>query len=114
MRAKPSYWLAALTGAWLMTGNAFSAQQPAPALGPQDLSKGKIERGPHQVLAQAQAAQFAKALATQAKAAQDNPKVEPGKVKWHANLANACKASAASGKPVMIFYMMGKLDDKFC
>jgi hypothetical protein len=97
-----------------MSGNAFYAQQPAPALGPQDLTKGKIERGPHQVLAQAQAAQLAKALAAQAKAAQDNPKVEPGKVKWHADLATACKAATASGKPVLIFYMMGKLDDKFC
>jgi|SRR6516162_8296917 hypothetical protein len=43
-----------------------------------------------------------------------NPKVEPGKVKWHATFAEACKASAQSGKPVMLFQMMGKLDDQFC
>jgi hypothetical protein len=43
-----------------------------------------------------------------------NPKVEPGAVKWHATLDDACKASAKSGKPVLLFQMMGSLDDKFC
>jgi hypothetical protein len=43
-----------------------------------------------------------------------NPKVEPGKVKWHATFDAACQASAASGKPVLLFKMMGKLDDQFC
>ena len=43
-----------------------------------------------------------------------NPKVEPGKVKWHTTFAEACAASAKSGKPVMLFQMMGKLDDQFC
>jgi hypothetical protein len=44
----------------------------------------------------------------------DNPKVEPGKVRWHASVEAARAAAARSGKPVMIFYMMGKLDDRFC
>lgn len=43
-----------------------------------------------------------------------NPKVEAGKVKWHATLEEACAASAKSRKPVMLFQMMGKLDDHFC
>jgi hypothetical protein len=43
-----------------------------------------------------------------------NPKVEPGAVKWHATLDDACKAAAKSGKPVLLFQMMGKLDEKFC
>jgi hypothetical protein len=43
-----------------------------------------------------------------------NPKVEPGKVKWHATFEEACKASAKSGKPVLLFQMMGKLDEQFC
>jgi hypothetical protein len=43
-----------------------------------------------------------------------NPKVEPGAVKWHATLDDACKASATSGKPVLLFQMMGNLDEKFC
>jgi hypothetical protein len=43
-----------------------------------------------------------------------NPKVEPGAVKWHATFDDACKASTKSGKPVLLFQMMGKLDEKFC
>ena len=44
----------------------------------------------------------------------DNPKVKPGLVKWHANFAKACEASKKSGKPVLLFQLMGKLDDQFC
>jgi hypothetical protein len=43
-----------------------------------------------------------------------NPKVEPGKVKWHPDFDTACTAAAKSGKPVLLFQMMGKLDDQFC
>ncbi|MBI1899679.1 MAG: hypothetical protein HYS13_01025 [Planctomycetia bacterium] len=44
----------------------------------------------------------------------DNPKVEPGKVKWHADFAAAREAAKESGKPVLLFHMLGNLDDKFC
>ena len=47
-------------------------------------------------------------------AAFENPKVKPGKVTWHADFATACAASAKSKKPVLLFQMMGKLDDKLC
>ncbi len=43
-----------------------------------------------------------------------NPKVEPGKVCWHADFAAACRAAGRSGKPVLLFQMMGRLDEKFC
>lgn len=43
-----------------------------------------------------------------------NPKVQPGLVKWHPDLATACEAAKRSGKPVLLFHMMGKLDDQFC
>jgi hypothetical protein len=43
-----------------------------------------------------------------------NPHVEPGKVQWHKTLADACAASAKSKKPVLLFQMLGKLDDQFC
>ena len=43
-----------------------------------------------------------------------NPKVEPGKVRWHADFAAACAAAGRSGKPVLLFQMMGRLDEKFC
>jgi hypothetical protein len=43
-----------------------------------------------------------------------NPKVAPGKVRWHATMAAAKDAAAKSKKPVLLFHMMGKLDDQFC
>jgi len=43
-----------------------------------------------------------------------NPKVLPGKVHWHPSLAETCAAAKKSGKPVLLFQMMGKLDDQFC
>lgn len=43
-----------------------------------------------------------------------NPKVEPGKVRWHASYAAAQEAAKKSKKPVLLFQLMGKLDDQFC
>jgi hypothetical protein len=44
----------------------------------------------------------------------ENPKVEPGAVKWHDSLAAACAAAKKSGKPVLLFQMLGRLDQRFC
>lgn len=76
-----------------------------------DIGKRKIERPTETVLAKALAYAAAK---EKAETAFVNPKVPPGKVKWHADFAAACQASAKSGRPVLLFLMMGKLDDKFC
>ena len=43
-----------------------------------------------------------------------NPKVKPGEVAWHSNFSAACDASKQSGKPVLLFQLLGKLDDQFC
>jgi hypothetical protein len=43
-----------------------------------------------------------------------NPKVQPGNVKWHSTWLEACEAAKKSKKPVLLFQMMGKLDDQFC
>jgi hypothetical protein len=43
-----------------------------------------------------------------------NPKAEPGKVHWHKTFAAACAAARLSGKPVLLFQMMGNLDERFC
>jgi hypothetical protein len=43
-----------------------------------------------------------------------NPKVKPGNVNWRADFDTACNASRTSGKPVLLFQMMGNLDDRFC
>ncbi len=45
---------------------------------------------------------------------EDNPRVRPGRVRWHADFSRACAASRASGKPVFLFHMMGRLDQRFC
>lgn len=41
-------------------------------------------------------------------------KVEPGLVSWHESFASAMKVAQSSGKPVLLFQMMGYLDDRFC
>ncbi len=48
------------------------------------------------------------------KTSADANKVKPGLVTWHKNFASAKVASAKSGKPVLMFHMMGQLDDRFC
>lgn len=41
-------------------------------------------------------------------------KVKPGRIEWHTTFQKAMAASARSGKPVFLFHMMGRLDDRFC
>src|SRR5215510_9872124 len=43
-----------------------------------------------------------------------NPKVDPGLVCWHSSFAEACEASRKSRKPVLLFQMLGRLDQRFC
>jgi hypothetical protein len=43
-----------------------------------------------------------------------NPTIEAGKVKWHPSLADACATAKKTGKPVLVFHMMGQLDKQFC
>jgi hypothetical protein len=45
--------------------------------------------------------------------AEENCKVRPGDVKWHASFESARAASEKSGRPVLLFQMMGKLDERF-
>jgi hypothetical protein len=82
-----------------------AVQAPKPAVPARDVGKYVYIEPPARELV---AARSATVLAS------DNPKVKPGLVKWHANFAEACEASKKSGKPVLLFQMMGKLDDQFC
>jgi hypothetical protein len=43
-----------------------------------------------------------------------NHRVTPGLVSWHKNMATAMKSASKSGKPLLVFHMMGSLDDRFC
>ncbi len=46
-------------------------------------------------------------------ATETNPTVEPGKIVWHDDFQAACKASQRSGKPVLLFQLLGRLDQRF-
>lgn len=43
-----------------------------------------------------------------------NPTVRPGLIRWHGDQARAHSAARATGKPVLHFQMMGRLDERFC
>jgi hypothetical protein len=54
------------------------------------------------------------APAPHAVVAEENPTVKPGLVNWHPTFADARAAAAKSGKPVLLFHMVGQLDKQFC
>jgi hypothetical protein len=86
------------------------AKPPKPANPRLDMTKSlRIEPAVKNLVATATAA-----AARPAPAKFVNPKVQPGKVRWHADYAAACRAAATSKKPVLLFQMMGRLDDHFC
>ncbi len=43
----------------------------------------------------------------------NNPKVKAGNVEWHPDFEIACAAAGKSGKPVLLFQLMGRLDEQF-
>jgi hypothetical protein len=43
-----------------------------------------------------------------------DPRVRPGEVRWHKDFAAACRAARKSARPVLLFQMMGRLDQRFC
>jgi hypothetical protein len=94
--------------------NAVPARVAVPAavkrIRPADVSKMGIEMPTQELLAKNTASAPPGAAASPF----TNPRVQPGKVRWHATVEQANAASAASGKPVLIFSMMGRLDEKFC
>ena len=71
-----------------------------------DVSKGKVER-PAKAL-------VAASTPNRPKEGETNPKVEPGKVKWHSSFQTACEASKKTGRPVLLFQMLGNLNEEFC
>lgn len=80
-----------------------------------DIGKGRIEAATEQLLVEQAGTPFQPVAETPSAAPVfENPKVEPGKVRWHANFGTACAASRKSSKPVLLLQMMGNLDDRFC
>ena len=72
------------------------------------VATGGNRRTPAEAVATAPAPRVA------ANGVEDNPRVEPGLVKWHASFADAQAAARKSGRPVLLFHMMGQLDRQFC
>ena len=131
--------LCAATGAWA-TAHRASAQEEAQREIPADARKMLVERRTEEVLSGTETVRIPLPqidadlrkdrieVPTQAllvtpttpaessgrPATPDNPKVAPGLVRWHADLAAAQAASRVSGKPVLVFQMLGQLDDEFC
>src|SRR5262245_1945970 len=71
----------------------------------------RIERGPTSVVKMSGPAPT---NTTTVPVNSDNPTVKAGEVNWHKNFAEACVAAKKSGKPVLLFHMMGQLDKQFC
>jgi hypothetical protein len=68
-------------------------------------------------LAASQDSKSADTTAQPATAAADtatNRRVQPGLVTWHETHAAALAAAKKSGKPVLHFQLLGRLDEEFC
>lgn len=98
--------LSACCAAALTTPHAW-AQAPAAPQPAVDHGKRKIELAPKKLLAET--APAPRPVATDP----DNPPVAPGKVTWHESFDAAKVAAARSGKPVLLFQLMGRLDRQF-
>ena len=72
-----------------------------------DVSKTLIENSPKKLLAPTSLRHESSLPIS------DNPKCKPGLVTWHANLQEAKTASRRSGKPILLFQLLGKLDETF-
>jgi hypothetical protein len=70
---------------------------------PRDISKAFVEQPLERALA-----------ADEAGAPRASSKVPPGLVRWHADFEAACAAARSSGKPVLLFQLLGRLDDELC
>lgn len=92
-----------------LTAPRMSSQPPpvAPAKPEVDYTKKRIERDVKNLIAETAPAPRPAVIDA------DNPWVEPGKVKWHKSFADARDAALNSGKPVLLFQMMGRLDQQF-
>jgi hypothetical protein len=112
-RALFRLWISGLAGAAVLAASA--AEPPAPNSPPDPAAAARRDIGKNAIEAPLKKA-IAGPVGAPAAPGGDfiNPKVEPGKVKWHADFEAARAAAAKSGKPVLLFQMMGNLDEQFC
>ena len=100
-----------LAGALVVSG-ALGDERQVGAV--RDLAKASIETPSKNLLKQSGSRTSADGAVGGRTGAPASPKVEPGKVRWHRDFAAACAAAGKSRKPVLLFQLMGKLDDRFC
>jgi hypothetical protein len=86
-----------------------SAQQPRP-----DLRKAIIEVPLKRTIRTSVAPKPVLEEKVIAITADGTQKCAPGKVKWAKDFEQAKSRAASSNKPVLMFAMLGNLDDKFC
>jgi hypothetical protein len=92
----------------LMTGVAWAQQDEKP-----DVGKMRVERKVLERLADAGKSEAE--LPIKEKLAAIAPgRVSTGKVAWRESLEAALEQAKASGKPVLVFQLLGKLDDEWC
>jgi hypothetical protein len=86
----------------LLCAQSASAQQYA------DMRKGTLELPTARLLKKTDVAS-----ATSSGGAA-NRTVSPGLVGWHSDYSAAVKAAKTTRKPVLLFQLMGRLDQEFC
>lgn len=96
-------------GALCLPQQSESKDPPKPTNKPTDPSKVLIENPTKALISRLAPADDRTPLTT----VPANPIVSPGKVRWHKDYTAACEASARSGKPVLLFHLLGKLDERF-
>jgi len=99
-----------LTGLMMVTTAALAwAQQDEKP----DVGKMRVERKVLERLADAGKSEAE--LPIKEKLAAPAPgRVSTGKVAWRASLEAALEQARTSGKPVLVFQLLGKLDDEWC
>ena len=91
---------------------AEAAPEAKPAVA--DRTKRQVvEPAAEAIVRDAQPSDGADAEEPTAAGADDNPRVEPGKVQWHDDINAALVAANSSGKPVLVFHLLGQLDQRF-
>lgn len=90
------------------TGSAVLADDPQPAKPRADIPKKLVEFGAKRALEAAAVVE-----PSHEKAASTNELVAPGLVKWHADWDAAKAAAERSGKTILLFQLLGRLDQQF-
>ncbi len=84
------------------------SDQPSQTKPPVDIPKRILQAPLKRLVQSAQAAD-----GTASPMAPKNSKIEAGKVNWHASFDAAKTATQQSRKPILLFQLLGRLDNRF-